>query len=195
MTTANITKVLLSLHGFHSSPASLKAQQMRDYLLLEHPEIHFVCPQLPVYPEDMWSVIESVFKQYDKCKIAVMGSSLGGFLATKVAQQYAVKVVLINPAVTPNILLDFYQGEQIHPYLQQPYIINSDYIEQLKALHVEKINYPENIWVLLQQQDEVLDYRDALKKYKQCKITCENGGDHSFIGFERYVAEIIHFLY
>ncbi|MDA7747270.1 alpha/beta hydrolase fold domain-containing protein [Psychromonas sp.] len=196
MTDAKITKVLLSLHGFHSSPSSLKAQQMREYLLVTHPDIHFVCPQLPVLPKDMWVVVETIFKQYEGCDIAVMGSSLGGFLATKAAQQYGVKVLLINPAVTPDILLtERYKGEQTHPYLQQQYTINHDYIQQLTALNVDVVNNPDNIWVLLQQQDEVLDYREAVKKYQGCKVTCESGGDHSFIGFERYLEQIIHFLY
>ena len=66
---------------------------MRAYLLAEHPDIDFVCPQLPVLPSDMWSVIESVFERYHGAEIAVMGSSLGGFLATKAAQKYAVKAL------------------------------------------------------------------------------------------------------
>ena len=105
MANANRPKILLSLHGFHSSPASLKAQQMRDYLLSNHPDIQFHCPQLPVLPKQMWQVIETFFEQYKNYDIAVMGSSLGGFLATKVAQKYAVKALLINPAVTPDLLL------------------------------------------------------------------------------------------
>jgi predicted esterase YcpF (UPF0227 family) len=195
MKDPNITKVLLSLHGFHSSPGSLKEQQMRDYLNLAHPDIHFVCPQLPVFPQQMWETIDIIFKQYADCKIAVMGSSLGGFLATKIAQEYKAKVVLINPAVTPDLLLTRYQGEQTHPHLLEKYFIDQHYVQQLVALHVEQLRYPENIWVLLQEEDEVLDYRQALHKYSQCKVTCEKGGDHSFVGFERYLAEIIHFLY
>ncbi|WP_417696276.1 YqiA/YcfP family alpha/beta fold hydrolase [Psychromonas sp.] len=195
MRDPNITKVLLSLHGFHSSPGSLKAQQMREYLASEHPDIHFVCPQLPVFPQQMWETIKSIFNQYTGCEITVMGSSLGGFLATKVAQQYTAKVILINPAVTPDLLLTRYQGKQTHPHLLEDYFIDQDYVQQLVALNVDNISHPENIWVLLQKDDEVLDYRDALQKYSQCKITCEKGGDHSFVGFERYLAEIIHFLY
>jgi len=195
MRDPNITKVLLSLHGFHSSPGSLKAQQMREYLTSEHPDIHFVCPQLPVFPQQMWETIESIFSQYEDCEISVMGSSLGGFLATKVAQEYSAKVILINPAVTPDLLLTRYQGEQTHPHLLENYFIDQDYVQQLVALNVDNISHPENIWVLLQEDDEVLDYREALQKYSQCKITCEKGGDHSFVGFERYLAEIIHFLY
>ena len=195
MADTKIGKVLLSLHGFHSSPESLKARQMHDYLLLEHPEIHFVCPQLPVLPKDMWSKIESIFEHYKGCHFGVMGSSLGGFLATKVAQKYGAKVVLINPAVTPYVLLTQYQGVQRHPYLQKQYNIDETYMQQLKVLNTETIKHPDNIWVLIQEKDEVLDYREALKKYQGCKITCEKGGDHSFVGFERYMAKIIGFLY
>jgi len=195
MANATLPKVLLSLHGFHSSPASLKVQQMRDYLLSQRTDIKFICPQLPVYPKDMWCLIESVFAQYQDHDVAIMGSSLGGFLATKAAQQYGAKALLINPAVAPHLLFNVYQGKQIHPYLQQTYQIDNQYIQQIEALTVENIIDPDNIWVLLQQQDEVLDYRDAMKKYKHCKITCEKGGNHSFVGFDRYLENIIHFLY
>lgn len=195
MPQIKIPKMLLSLHGFHSSPNSLKAQQMRQYLQAEGSDIEFVCPQLPVLPIDMWALIELIFDQYKGYEIAVIGSSLGGFLATQVAQQYAVKALLINPAVVPHVLLTQYQGQQTHPYLQQSYHIDTHYIQQLRKLEVKTLKYPHNMWVLLQQQDEVLDYRDAMHKYQACKITCESGGDHSFIGFERYLAEIIHFLY
>jgi len=195
MANANRPKILLSLHGFHSSPASLKAQQMRDYLLSNHPEIQFHCPQLPVLPEQMWQVVETFFELHKNDHIAVMGSSLGGFLATKVVQKYAVNALLINPAVTPDLLLNEYQGSQTHPYLQESYQIDQDYIKQIENLYIEKLKFPDKIWVLLQQEDEVLDYRDALEKYKACKITCEQGGDHSFIGFDRYLTEIIHFLF
>lgn len=195
MANANRPKILLSLHGFHSSPESLKAQQMRDYLVSNQSDIQFHCPQLPAFPEQMWQIIEAFFEQYKDYEIAVMGSSLGGFLATKAAQKYAVKAVLINPAVTPNLLFKKYQGTQEHPYLQLRYEINQAYINQIENLYIEKLKYPDKIWVLLQQEDEVLDYRDALQKYNACKITCEKGGDHSFIGFDRYLTEIIHFLF
>jgi len=143
----------------------------------------------------MWTMIESIFERNKGAEIAVMGSSLGGFLATKVAEKFSVKVLLINPAVTADLLFTEYQGRQTHPYLQQQYDIDENYIKQIKTLITDNIDSPENIWVLLQQQDEVLDYRDAMKKYKSCKITCESGGDHSFIGFDRYLADIINFLY
>jgi predicted esterase YcpF (UPF0227 family) len=188
-------KVLLSLHGYHSSPGSLKARQMSSYVADNFPEISFVCPQLPCQPALMWALIESVFEQYKGMEIAVMGSSLGGYLAAKASEQYGVKVVLINPAVFPYRLLQQYGGMQTHPYTKESYRIDKDYLQQLRALAVEELSAPQKCWVLLQKKDEVLNYREAFDKFQRCKISCEEGGDHSFSGFERFLPDIIKFLF
>ena len=190
-----MTKVLLYLHGFHSSPSSLKIQQTKSYIASHHPEIKLIAPQLPCLPKDMWEVICAVFAKYEGCEIAVMGSSLGGFLSTKVVEKYAVNAVLINPAVGAFHLLEEYAGEHIHPYLNEGYTIDQDYLDQLTQLLSGDIEHADKIWALLQQGDEVLDYQLAVKKYQHCKITCEEGGDHSFIGFDRYLSDIMQFLF
>ncbi|GLS90842.1 esterase YqiA [Psychromonas marina] len=190
-----MAKILLSLHGFHSSPESLKARQLAEYIGHNHPEITFICPQLPCLPEQMWQLIESIFEKYKNDSIGIVGSSLGGYLATKVAEVYKNRVILVNPAVTPYLLLQTYAGEQVHPHTDQHYQIDNHFMQQLIALDVDNISEPHNSWVLLQQGDEVLDHQQALQKYQGCKITCEEGGDHSFIGFERYIPDIIRFLF
>ena len=190
-----MAKVLLSLHGFHSSPESLKARQLDEYIKAYHPEIIFVCPQLPCIPDKMWQLIESIFEQYQGSTIGVVGSSLGGYLATKVAEVYKNRVILVNPAVSPYQLLQIYAGDQVHACTGENYQIDNHYMAHLKALDIENISSPEDVWVLLQQDDEVLDYRQALAKYQGCKMTCEAGGDHSFIGFERFIPDIIRFLF
>jgi predicted esterase YcpF (UPF0227 family) len=190
-----MAKVLLSLHGFHSSPQSLKARQLAEYIANNHSEINFLCPQLPCLPAQMWQVIEAVFEKHKGDEICVVGSSLGGYLATKLSEVYNVKVILVNPAVTPYLLLQTYAGTQNHPYTNESYPINEDYMAQLKKLDVDVLSFPNNYWVLLQQGDEVLDYQQAMIKYQGCKITCEKEGDHSFIGFERFIPDIIKFLF
>ena len=188
-----MAKILLALHGFHSSPNSLKIQQMSAYLSA-FPEITLISPQLPCFPKQMWQVIESIFEKYANQQIAVMGSSLGGYLAAKIADKYQVKVLLINPAVYPYRLLS-HAGPQQHPYTLENYVIDEIYLAQLKALDVSYSGSKEQCWVLLQEKDEVLDYRDALTKYARCKVTCEPDGNHSFSGFDRYLSDIIKFLF
>ena len=188
-------KIILLLHGFHSSPESKKAQQMQAYLSRYHPDITFICPQLPCLPEHVWQLLCDLKEQYKEAQIGVIGSSLGGYFATKLAQEFALKAVLINPAVAPYDLLSMYIGEQTQPYTGEKYEINNHYMEQLKALDVESLRLPENIWLLQQEGDEVLDHRLAKIKYVNCRITSEKGGDHSFSGFERFIAEILTFLF
>ncbi|WP_413701192.1 YqiA/YcfP family alpha/beta fold hydrolase [Psychromonas sp. KJ10-10] len=190
-----MAKILLSLHGFHSSPESLKARQLATYINKHHPEITFLCPQLPCLPGKMWALIESIFEKYKDHDIAVVGSSLGGYLATKISEVYKTKSILVNPAVTPYRLLQTYAGAQVHPYTNETYFINEDFMVQLKKLDVEVLSTFNRCWVLLQEGDEVLDYQQAMIKYQGCKITCEKDGDHSFVGFERYIADIIKFLF
>jgi predicted esterase YcpF (UPF0227 family) len=40
----------------------------------------------------------------------------------------------------------------------------------------------------------VLDYRLAVEKYAGCKQLIEEGGDHSFQGFERWIGNAIEYL-
>ncbi len=186
--------VLLYLHGFNSSPNSAKAQAMAQYLEPYQDQIQLVCPQLACYPNDAWQQIEDILNQHRGKKLGVVGSSLGGFLATRVAQQTKAKAVLVNPAVKPYELLKDYLGEQQNPYTQQHYQLEQQHIEQLKQLEVSQLSCQQRLWVMLQTADEVLDFNLAVTEYKGATFTIEEGGDHSFQGFENHCAAILDFL-
>ena len=102
--------------------------------------------------------------------------------------------MLVNPAVKPYELLLDYLGEQENPYTHERYTLEHRHIDELKALDVETLNNPSDFWLLQQTEDEVLDYRQAVAKFALSKQTVEQGGDHSFIDFERYPQPIIEFL-
>lgn len=186
--------LLLYLHGFNSSPLSIKAQQISTWLNENHPDIQIEVPRLAPYPQAAWQQIEDIIAQYPEHQIGVVGSSLGGFLATRVNQQYGFPAVLINPAVAPFELLVDYLGENTNPYTEDVYTLEEKHIAELKALHCRELNHPETLWALLQTEDEVLDYRQAAEKYCKSKLTIEQGGDHSFVDFERHFNEILTFL-
>ncbi len=187
--------LLLYIHGFNSSPLSMKASLMREYCHQHRPDIKVIVPQLPCFPQQAAQMLLQIVEQYkDDYQIGLVGSSLGGFMSTWLNSQFGFKAVVVNPAVKPYELLVDYLGEQTNPYTNETYTLEPYHIDELKALDVQSITSPDSFWLLQQTEDEVLDYRQAVSKFAEAKQTVEQGGDHSFVGFERYPAKIIEFL-
>lgn len=185
---------LLYLHGFLSSPLSLKAQQTAQWLAVAHPEVEFYCPQLSPYPLPTQQLLESIIERLLPEPVYLMGSSLGGFLATWLAEKYNLRTVLINPAVRPQDFMPAYLEVDLKSYhTDDSYRLNAQHIDEVIALDVP-VTRPQNYWLLVQTGDETLDYRQAVQKYHACKQTIEEGGDHSFQGFERYLDECMTFF-
>lgn len=190
--------VLLYLHGFNSSPGSAKAQQMAAWVAEHRPDIEVIIPAQPNTPAAAWVAIERCIEDAkarhgDSLRLGAVGSSLGGFMATRVAERHGCRAALINPAVRPHELLQDYLGPQINPYTDERYELLPAHMDELRALAVP-VTAPERLWILQQQEDEVLDYRKALDEYRFARLSLECGGNHAFVGFERYPAQIVHFL-
>ncbi|MCE7567185.1 esterase YqiA [Aliivibrio fischeri] len=187
--------LLLYIHGFNSSPLSHKAQVMAEYCKVHRPDIKVIVPRLPSYPLQAAEFLVQLVEEYkDTHQIGLVGSSLGGYLSTWLNHQYGFKAALVNPAVKPYELLADYLGKQVNPYTQEEYFLEEKHMEELLALQVETLHSVDDLWLLQQEGDEVLDYRQAVDKYLACKQTIEKGGDHSFVNFERYPEQIIQFL-
>ncbi|MCV6604437.1 MAG: alpha/beta fold hydrolase [Porticoccaceae bacterium] len=186
--------LLLYLHGFNSSPLSFKSEATRRWLAQHHPDVQFLCPQLHNYPEQAVAQLEDLIAKCDTAP-AFAGSSMGGFFATYLAEKYALKAVLINPAVRPWRGMHEYVGENANYHSGETWVMEPHHVEQYRQFEVETLTRPKNLWALLQSDDEVLDYRDAEQKYAACKLTVEQGGDHSFQGYERYLPKIYEFLF
>ncbi|MGF1708813.1 esterase YqiA [Enterovibrio baiacu] len=187
--------LLIYIHGFNSSPLSLKAQKMQQWCEIHRPDIKLEVPRLACYPAAAAAQLNALVERYKgDYRIGLVGSSLGGYLSAWLNSQYGFPAVVINPAVKPYELLADYLGPQKNPYTGEQYLLETHHMDELKALDTESITHPESIWLLQQEGDEVLDYRQAVAKYQGCKQTVEAGGDHAFVGFERYPAEIIQFL-
>ena len=166
-------QVLVYLHGFLSSPQSVKCQATLEYMAQYHPDITVLAPQIPYYPNQAIAHLQSIIEPFRSAQIGYIGSSMGGFMSTHLIQTFAGKAVLINPAVTPHILLKHFLGEHIHPYTNEPFTLVESHMDELASLYVEHIKQPENFWVLLQEGDETLNYREAVEKYKKYLKTTE----------------------
>lgn len=184
---------LLYIHGFNSSPQSLKATVTGRWLARHYPGVNFLCPPLSLFPQSAVASLESILAERDD-EMYLVGSSMGGFYATWLAQRYACKAVLINPAVAPWRGKDYLLGEQINYHTGERCMFEERHLEALRAFDVPYLEHPQRIRVLLQTGDEVLDYRLALEKYRACEPLVERGGDHSFQNFERHLPAIMDFF-
>ncbi|MDZ7868772.1 MAG: YqiA/YcfP family alpha/beta fold hydrolase [Rheinheimera sp.] len=182
---------IVYLHGFASSSLSEKALLVRDYFQQYLPQHQLSVPDLPYTPAEAWQELQQLCAQ--KPPQLIIGSSLGGFLATALAEQYGCRAVLINPAVRPHLLLQQHLGRYFHPVRQQHYEVRAEHLPLLEDLQVEELHRPSQYLVLLQSGDEVLDYRQALDFYQQCQTDVQEGGDHSYQNLQSRLADIVNF--
>lgn len=185
---------VIYLHGFLSSPQSVKAQQTEKYVAVHHPDLDFDVPELSNYPLEAAAQIESLVHMHAGKKLRFIGSSMGGFLSTHFVEKLGGKAVLINPAVKPFELLEDYLGPHTNPYTQQNFELSEQHIDDLISLNTHEIAQPKCYRVYLQTGDETLDYRLAQGKYQGGQLVIEKGGDHSFQGFEQHLSDIFSFL-
>ena len=144
-------------------------------------------------PNAAISQLEEIIASKPNTKWHFIGSSLGGYFSTYLAEKYQAKAVLVNPAITPYLLLSDYIGWQTNPYTNERYQVTADHMEQLKALEQQKIT--ENLYqVMVQTGDEVLDYQLAVDKFQHSQLIVQQGGDHSFINFADMLPAITEFL-
>ncbi|WNO60123.1 YqiA/YcfP family alpha/beta fold hydrolase [Rheinheimera sp. MMS21-TC3] len=195
-----MTKTVVYLHGFASSSLSEKAQLTQTYFRHHYPQLDFTALDVPYEPVAALATIKQHLEQRDittdnaKAKqLVLIGSSLGGFLATCIAEQYGCRACLINPAVAPHLVLSAHLGEYFHPVLQQTYQVTLDHMASLKQLMPKTLRQPENYLVLLQTGDEVLDYRLAVDYYQGATLIIEQGGNHSFVDYQQQLSTITEF--
>lgn len=188
---------LLYIHGFLSSPLSYKARSMSRWLQEHHPDLEFVCPMLTPYPTKCAEVLEEIVESAQRSGIALglVGSSMGGFWATYLAERYDLPAVLVNPAVDALELMPKYIGQQLKNYhTEDVYFLQMDDLYELASYDTPTIRRHENYWLLAQEGDETLDYQLAANKYQGCHQTIEPEGDHGFQGFERFHDDVVAFF-
>ncbi len=194
------TTHLLYLHGFRSSPQSAKARKMAELMQTRFPEVHWWCPQLPPSPGEAMQQIMTGVAGWQASGaltdgLAVIGSSLGGFYATAVAERTGCKAVLLNPAVEPARDFVRYIGEQTSWHdPNERFFFEPRYVDELKALHAGPLREPQNYLAVIAKGDEVLDWREMTARYAGAHIRLLEGGDHSLSDFDDHLPVILDFL-
>ncbi|MDR5772541.1 MULTISPECIES: YqiA/YcfP family alpha/beta fold hydrolase [unclassified Caballeronia] len=185
--------MILYLHGFRSSPQSFKARVMHARLADLGRLSEWQCPVLPVSPKEAIELAESLVANTSAAEITVVGSSLGGFYATYLAEKHGWRAVLLNPAVVPQRDLSHYLGEQPLWHGGGSITVLPRHLDELRALAVEKITQAERYYLIAATGDEVLDYRTMLAHYPSVRTTLIEGGDHAISDFPDYLDDVLAF--
>lgn len=186
---------LLYLHGFRSSPRSFKAQRMAAAVRERHPGVHWWCPQLPPSPREAMELVARGIAAWQRERMAVVGSSLGGFYATWVAEQTGCRAVLLNPAVDPARDLHGYIGEQASWHdPEEKFEVKPEFMQELRALEAGPVRHPEHYFAVIAKGDEVLDWREMVGRYPGARIKLLEGGDHALSDFDAHLGDLLEFL-
>ena len=186
---------LLYLHGFRSSPQSAKARQVAARIAQRHPGVQWWCPQLPPSPRAAMDLVMQGIAAWPRERMGVIGSSLGGFYASCVAQATGCPCVLINPAVHPARDLAGHIGE--HTAWHDPaqsFHFDKGFIRELEMLEPGPLAHPERCFALIAKGDEVLDWREMVARHPGARIRLLEGSDHALSDFDRHLDDVLAFL-
>ena len=184
--------LIVYLHGFRSSPQSSKAQRMAAELARRGAADSFACPALSHVPDRAIAQAEAILCAHPGRRPTLVGSSLGGFYATCLAERHGLPAVLINPAVPASIAPDLLVGRHDNLYTGEWFDFTPEHAAQIAALDPQVL-HPDRYWLLLEAGDEVLDHRAALRRYAGARVSLEENGDHSFTRFDAYLPKVIAF--
>jgi uncharacterized protein len=194
---------LLYLHGFRSSPQSFKARQTAAWVAAHAPALTWWCPQLPPAPA---AAIGEVLQGLDRWRqavggdaeaaqrVAVIGSSLGGYYATVAAERLGCRAVLLNPAVEPARDLDAWIGDLTAWHSDERLHFGAEDVEALRAMRPAAITRPERYLAVIAKGDEVLDWREMSARYAGARLELLEGGDHALSDFDRHLPTVLRFL-
>jgi predicted esterase YcpF (UPF0227 family) len=189
------TTHLLYLHGFRSSPQSAKARLTAEHLSRTRPDITLWCPQLPPSPKEAMEIVTEGIATWPKDTMAVVGSSLGGFYATWVAERMGCRAALLNPAVNPARDLEKYIGEQTQFHApEEHFYFKGEYVQELRDLRCGELREPQNYLAVIAKGDEVLDWREMLARYRSAKVLLLEGGDHAISNFAEHLPAVMMHL-
>jgi hypothetical protein len=192
--TASPTHVLY-LHGFRSSPKSAKAQYMAAWMRAHRPDVQWWCPQLPPSPKETMAMLFEHLASWPVDRMSVVGSSLGGFYATVVAERTGCRAALLNPAINPARDLAGHIGDltSFHDP-DDHFYFRAEYVTQLRVMTPRTITRPERYFAIIAKGDEVLDWHEMTARYPGAAVRLLEGGDHALSDFDENLPPLLAFL-
>ena len=191
------TLQLVYLHGFRSSPNSSKAKLTGAAVQAKidaGAALHWFCPQLPPAPQKAIDLVLSQLQTTQPARVAIIGSSLGGFYANWLAEHLGCRAVVLNPAVYAARELAPYVGDLTQYDSHEPFDFKAEYIEELKALQIMQITAPERYFLMAAKGDELLDWREMVDFYANAHQLVLEGSDHGLSEYSHYLPRVLDFV-
>jgi predicted esterase YcpF (UPF0227 family) len=185
--------MILYLHGFRSSPQSFKARLLQERMQALGRGADYLCPQLPASPRAAMQLVHELIADTDPAQLSLIGSSLGGYYATQLAEQVACRAVLLNPAITPAQSLDQHIGISTAWHSDETFEFKPEYMAELADIAVPAITRPERYFLIAATGDEVLDWRAMTAHYAGARQHVIQGSDHGLSDFEHYMTDVLTF--
>ena len=186
---------LLYLHGFRSSPQSTKAKKVGEWIAAHRPDVAWWCPQLPASPATALREVLAGIAGWPRATTGVVGSSLGGFYATIVAERHGGRAVVLNPAVEPARDLAGAIGATTAWHSDAPFEFRAEYVDELRAMAPPaELTDPDRYLALIASGDEVLSWREMQARYAACHVRIVDGSDHALSDFDDHLPAVLGFL-
>lgn len=183
---------LVYLHGFRSSPESFKARWLAERMRQLGRVDQWLCPHLPMSPA---LAIEHLRETLDlQPHDVVIGSSLGGFYATYLAEATGCSAIVLNPVVHAARDLATQVGEH-RPYHDPDGSLEAfrpEHVDELRRYELACISYPQRYFLIAATGDEVLDYREMVRFYHGARQWVIAGSDHGLSDFAHYGDEVLY---
>jgi predicted esterase YcpF (UPF0227 family) len=185
--------MILYLHGFRSSPLSAKSQCLAARMKALGRAHEWLCPQLPASPAQAATLMQELTQPYAPQDICLIGSSLGGYYATWLAERLGCRAVLLNPGVFAGRDLSAHVGRHRAYHSDEPFEFKASYLDELQALAVERITRPERYFLVAATGDEVLDWQEMVRHYPGARHKILQGSDHGISEFPHLADEVLAF--
>jgi predicted esterase YcpF (UPF0227 family) len=185
--------MILYLHGFRSSPLSFKTSLLAARMQALGRGNEYICPQLPASPRAAIEMALAIAQTVPPAELTLIGSSLGGYYATWLAEKLACRAVLLNPAVHAARDLATQVGVKTQYHSNEAFEFKREYIDELAALAVPAITQPQRYFLIAATGDELLDWREMVEQFADAKQRVIQGSDHGISDFAEYADEVLAF--
>ena len=201
---------IVYIHGLNSDHTAEKGKLLDEFCQKHFPQIHVHRPNLNHAPAKVEQLLKDLIAKDPQT--GLVGSSLGGFFATLMANETGKKAVLLNPSMTPHESLKRFFPEEgdnkVFDDLPNDYVamttdtgweMTKSDILWLEEHHQSQAKHPENILLIVKKGDELLNYQDSVDFFSQdghqSHIIIEDGGNHRMDDFDTKLAQVVQFLF